>query len=255
MIAKREEERAILREGGKRHAAILEKLCRMTTPGITTQHLEDEARRLIDEGGDSAAFLGYRPHGARRAYPAALCISVNDAIVHGIPNERLYVIEEGDVVKLDLGLTHRGLITDAAITVVVGKGTPQDHALAAAAVEALHAGIEQARVGSTLGDIGAAIESVGRKYRFGSPYELGGHSVGRSVHEEPLVPNFGRPGRGKKLEEGLVLAIEPMFTLGSSEIVLDSDGYTYRTADGSHASHAEHTILITQDGPEILTTQ
>lgn len=254
MIAKRDEERVILRESGRRHARILAALRDLTVPGVSTQELEDAARRMIAEGGDTAAFLGYKPHGARRPYPAALCVSINDAIVHGIPNEHPIILADGDIVKLDVGVRHQGLITDAAITVVVGKGTDQDYLLQRAAEEALARGIAQALPGNTMGDIGAAIEAVGRKYGFGSPYELGGHSVGRSVHEEPLVPNFGRPGKGKKLEEGLVLAIEPMFTLGSSDIVLDPDGYTYRTADGSRSSHAEHTILITQDGPEILTT-
>jgi methionyl aminopeptidase len=253
MITKREEEREALREGGRRHGTILKKLAAMVVPGVSTQTLEDEARQLVTEGGDAAAFLGYRPSGAVRPFPAALCVSINDAIVHGVPNETIYEIQQGDVVTLDIGLVHEGFITDAAVTVIAGTGSKEKELLVRAAYEALDAGIAAAVLGNTLGDIGAAIEAIGKKYGFGSPRELAGHGVGRSVHEEPYVPNFGRPGKGAKLEEGMVIAIEPMFTLGSGEIVLDADDFTYRTRDGSSASHAEHTVLITSEGTEVLT--
>ena len=253
MIAKKDEEMAALREGGKRLGEILRTLADHATPGVSTLVLEDEARRMIAEGGDTAAFLGYKPAGSKRPYPAALCVSINDAIVHGIPNEGSYIIQDGDVVTVDLGLVHKGHITDAAITVIAGTGNPEDVKLVSATRDALAAGIAEARVGNTLGDVGAAIEAVGNRYKLGSPRDLGGHSVGKKVHEEPFIPNFGKRGEGVKIVEGMVLAIEPMLTRGSSEIKLDPDGYTYRTKDGSRAAHSEHTILVTATGPEVLT--
>jgi methionyl aminopeptidase len=173
--------------------------------------------------------------------------------VHGIPNEDPHICAAGDVVTLDAGLIHAGLITDAAITVCVGTPEEKVRTMLKAAYEALDAGIAAARVGNTIGDIGYAVERVARKYELNYPHELGGHSVGLHVHEEPFVPNYGTPGSGPKLEEGMVLAIEPMFMLGKAAIKLDSDGYTYRTKDGSKAVHVEHTVLITASGPEILT--
>jgi len=225
----------------------------MVAPGISTQELEDEARRLVAEGGDRAAFLNYQPEGARRPYPAALCVSVNDAIVHGIPNEDAHILQEGDLVTLDIGLEHGGLITDAAISINVGGVHAENSTLIRVAQEALDAGIGAARAGNTVGDIGHAIEKVGVKYKLNFPAELCGHSVGLSVHEEPLILNYGEPGTGEQLVDGMVIAIEPMFMMGKSAIKLDSDGYTYRTKDGSRAVHVEHTVLVTPQGAEILT--
>lgn len=253
MIAKNEHERKVLTEGGRRLGAMLQALSALAVPGASTQSLEDEARRLITEGGDTAAFLGYTPEGAKRAYPAALCVSINDAIVHGIPNEDPVILQEGDLVTLDAGLIHEGLITDSAISVSVGGPEANNSTLLRVAHEALDAGIAVARVGNTIGDIGAAVEKVAKKYEINYPRELGGHSVGQYVHEEPFIANWGTPGTGPRIEEGMVLAIEPMFMLGKSAIKLDSDGYTYRTKDGSKAVHVEHTVLVTQDGPVILT--
>ena len=253
MIVQNENERVTLREAGKKHAAILRNLVIMTVPGITTLELEEEARRLIKEAGSTPAFLNYKPHGARRPYPAALCVSINDAIVHGIPNENPTTIQEGDVVTLDCGITYQGLITDAAISVIAGAGSTEDKKLIAATQEALAAGIRSARAGNHIGDIGAAVEAVGEKYGYGSPRELGGHSVGRAVHEEPFVPNFGPAGTGEELVEGMVLAIEPMFMLGGSKVYLDKDGYTYRTKDGAKSAHVEHTVIVGKNGAEVLT--
>ena len=253
MIVQNENERVTLREAGKKHAAILRNLAVMTVPGISTLELEEEARRLIEEAGGTPAFLNYKPHGARRPYPAALCVSINDAIVHGIPNETSVTIQEGDVVTLDCGITYQGFITDAAISVIAGAGSTEDKKLIAATQEALAAGIAQARAGNHIGDIGAAVEAVGEKYGYGSPRELGGHSVGRAVHEEPFVPNFGPAGTGEELVLGLVLAIEPMFMLGGSKVYLDKDGYTYRTKDGAKSAHVEHTVIVGKNGAEILT--
>lgn len=253
MIARSQEEIAALREGGKRLGKILQTLGTLVRPGLSTEELENMARALIAEGGDKAAFLDYKPRGARRPYPAALCVSVNEEIVHGIPNEDPRTLEEGDVVTLDLGLIHEGLVTDAAVCVIAGKADPEDARLVRCTQEALSAGITKACIGNTIGDIGHAVEKVGDHYGFAFPYELGGHSVGTHVHEEPFIPNYGKPGEGERLVEGLVLAIEPMFMRGRSGIELARDGYTYRTKDRSRTAHVEHTIIVTKDGPEILT--
>jgi len=253
MIVKTEQEHALLREAGKKHAAILKQLAAMVAPGVSTLELEEKGRELISQEGGVPAFLGYKPQGAKRPYPAALCVSINDAIVHGIPNEHPTVIQEGDVVSLDCGFNYQGFITDAAVCVIAGEGNEEDKKLVRVTYEALETGIREARAGNMVGNIGAAIEAVGEKYGFGSPRELGGHSVGRAVHEEPFIPNFGPAGGGVELEEGMVIAIEPMFMLGGSKIYLDKDGYTYRTKDGSKSAHVEHTVIVGKDGAEILT--
>ena len=221
--------------------------------GVSTQHLEDYARELIKEGGDKAAFLNYTPRGAKRPYPAALNVSINDEIVHGIPNEDPTILKEGDIVSLDLGLTHNGLITDSALTVSIGKISAEEKKLIKHCEEALYIGIKQARGGGRVGDISHSIESFIRPLGYGIPEGLAGHGVGYKVHEDPFVPNEGRKGTGEKLVPGMVIAIEPMLTLGSPRIILCRDGYTYKTADGSYAAHFEHTIAITDTDPIILT--
>ena len=250
---KTQEEIAILREGGRRHAFILAQVAKKVVPGVSTNDLENYAKKLIKEGGDTGAFLNYTPKGAKRPYPAALCVSVNDQIVHGIPNENSLILQEGDIVSLDLGLTHQGLITDSAITVGVGKISQKDKKLIEHCKEALWLGIKSAIGGNYVGDIGYAIESFIRPLGYGICQGLAGHGVGYKVHEDPFVPNEGRRGGGEKLLPGMVIAIEPMITLGTGKIVLDKDGYTYKTADGSKASHFEHTIAITDSKPIILT--
>lgn len=250
---KKPEEIEILKEGGARHAFILRELKKMVAPGVTTQALEDKARELIEEQGDTGAFLDYTPRGAKRAYPAALCVSINDEIVHGIPNENVQTLKEGDVVTLDLGLTHKGLITDSAVTVAVGEVGERERKLILHTEEALARGIKEARGGGFIGDIGAAIGSFARSLGYGIPEGLAGHGVGYSVHEDPYVPNEGRKGTAERLVPGMVIAIEPMLTLGGDRIVLASDGYTYKTKDKSIAAHAEHTVVITDGDPIILT--
>ena len=247
------EEIEILREGGRRHSDILAEIAKLIVPGISTQTLEDFTRKLIQEGGDTSAFLGYRPRGAKRPYPAALCVSVNNEIVHGIPNESPTILQEGDIVSLDLGLTHKGLITDSAITVGVGKIKKEDGNLIKHCKEALALGIKAAKGGGHVGDIGHAIESFVRPLGYGLCQGLAGHGVGFRVHEDPFVPNEGSKGEGEILRSGMVIAIEPMITLGTDKIVLSSDGFTYKTADGSNAAHFEHTIAITDGEPVVLT--
>lgn len=251
---KKKEDIAILREGGHRHAAILRALTDMVRPGITTQQLEDRARELIAEGGDTAAFLNYKPYGADRPYPAALCVSVNEEVVHGIPNENPKTLKEGDIVSLDLGIVHKGLITDAAVTVAVGTISPELEQLLVITKKALMAGIKAAKGGKRVGDISSAIELTGIAAKYGIVEELSGHGVGYHVHEDPYIPNYGDPGLGEVLKPGMVIAIEPMFNIGKRDIILDKkDGYTYRTKDGKPSAHFEHTVLITKGDAEILT--
>src|SRR3990167_1008869 len=247
------EEIEILREGGKRLAEILSILASKVAPGVSAFKLEEEALRLIKEGCDKPAFLGYSPQGAKRPFPAALCVSINEEIVHGIPNEAEKIIQEGDIVSLDFGLLHRGLITDAAVTVPSGSIDEQSRRLLETTEMALQRGIEEAKPGNTIGDIGAALSQVVSVSGFTLAENLVGHGVGYKVHEDPFVPNFGIAGRGEKLVPGLVIALEPMVNIGKSGIKISSDGYTIRTRDGSRSAHFEHTVAITEKGNIILT--
>ena len=246
-------ERANLIEAGKRLAVVLEALRAKVVPGVAAQVLDDVAERLIRDGGDEPCFLGYTPEGARRPYPAALCVSINDEVVHGIPNESVKILQEGDIVGLDLGLTHKGVIVDAAITVPVGEVSEEVKKLLAATERALAAGIAQAIPGNHMGDISHAIQKEIEGAGFRVVKELGGHGVGDMVHEEPFIPNFGHPGDGELLSEGMVLALEPISTAGKAAVILAPDGYTYRTKDGSRSAHFEHTILIEKGGARIIT--
>lgn len=250
---KTKEDIVILREGGKRHAYILKELAKMVQPGVHVIDLDTRAVELIREGGDTPAFLNYQPYGASRPYPATLCVSINDEIVHGIPTEGDKVLKEGDIVSIDLGLIHKELITDAAITVPVGKISSELEELLNATKQALMAGIKAAKGGVRVGDISNAIQLVGVAHKYGIVEELAGHGVGYHVHEDPYIPNFGHAGKGEVLKPGMVIAIEPMFNIGTKKIKLDTDGYTYRTADGKPSAHFEHTVVITKSGAEILT--
>jgi len=240
-----------LREGGRHLALVLAEVKKAVKPGIKTQELEDLARKLIKEQGDEPAFLGYKPAGSRQAYPAALCVSVNNEIVHGIPSNR--ELKEGDVVSLDSGLIHDGLYTDMAITVPVGQVSPQVEKMIKIVEEALEAGIFVAQPGKRIGDISAEIEKVIKGAGFKVVKELAGHGVGYAPHEDPFVPNSGRAGTGPELVPGLVIAIEPMLTTGSGEIECLDDEFTFVTRDGKLATHAEKTIVITETGNEVLT--
>lgn len=253
MIVRTPEERASIIESGRRLGAILEKLEKMVAPGISTEELEDAALRMIIEGGDQPAFKGYSPEGAQRPFPAALCVSVNEEVVHGIPNESPRRLKEGDIVTLDFGIVHDGLITDSAVTVPVGKVAKTAAALILATEEALEAGIQAARPGGRIGDISNAIESVFKGTKFSIVKVLGGHAVGHKVHEEPYIANFGHAGTGEEIVAGMVLALEPIASAGKGSVILAPDGYTYRTRDGSIASHSEHTILIEDAGTIVVT--
>ena len=253
MIITNASKRADLVEAGKRLARILAVLQREVRPGVTAEDLDDMAEKLIRDGGDVPAFLGYKPAGARRPYPASLCVSINDEIVHGVPNESQKILREGDIVGLDLGLSHAGVIVDAAVTVPVGTVDEESKKLMRATKNALEAGIAQAIPGNHMGDISHAIQKEIESAGFAVVKELGGHGVGDTVHEEPFIPNYGRPGTGPELLEGMVLALEPIATAGKAAVVLAPDSYTFRTKDGSRSAHFEHTILLEKGGARIIT--
>lgn len=242
-----------MHEGGKRHSEILRALAEMVEPGMSALVLEEEAMRLIKAHGDKPAHLNYTPAGAIRPFPAALCISVNDEIVHGIPNEKEKIFNQGDLVSIDLSLEHNGLITDSAITVPVGAIDDESRKLLEVTKKALEAGIKAARPGKNVGDIGEAISKVVNATNFSLAEDLAGHGVGYKIHEEPFVPNVGVKGEGEKLVPGMVIAIEPMINVGGPEIVDTGDGYTLKTLDGSMSAHFEHTVAITDDGNIVLT--
>lgn len=250
---KSKEEIEILKVGGQRHAEILRALSEIVAPGVSTLILEEEALRLIKEYGDKPSFLGYTPEGAYRPYPAALCVSINQEIVHGIPNEASRIIKDGDIVSLDLGITHEGLITDAAITVAAGAIDDQSKKLLEVTKLALDEGIKEALPGNSVGDISQAIYEVVRQSGFSLAEDLAGHGVGFAVHEDPFVPNVGHRGDGEELVSGMVIAIEPMVNIGKSAIKLARDGYTIKTKDGSRSAHFEHTVAITESGHIVLT--
>jgi len=253
MIVKTKREIEILKEGGRRLAKILNKVAERAIPGANAKKLNELAEKLAKEGGDELAFLNYQPQGATRPYPAGLCVSINDEIVHGIPNEEEKVLEEGDIVGLDMGLVHDGLITDSTITVPVGEIDEKSKKLLNATKKSLELGILKARAGNNVGEIGFAIEEYVKSEGFIPAEDLGGHGVGVKVHEDPYVPNIGPKDRGPKLVPGTVIAIEPIINEGTKRIYLDKDGYTFKTADGKKSAQFEHTVLITDDKPIILT--
>jgi methionyl aminopeptidase len=214
-------------------------------PGITTLELDNVAERFIRSSGGVPTSLGYK------GYPRAICISVNDVVVHGIPDGR--VIEEGDLITIDVGVTLGGAIADSAYTFAVGEIDAESRRLLDVCQDALAAGIGEARLGNRIGDISHAVQTIVEGAGFSVVKSLVGHGVGRHYHEDPHVPNFGEPGRGPRLSEGMTIAIEPMITMGRPEVWLAEDGWTISTSDGSRAAHFEHTVAILPEGPRILT--
>lgn len=247
------EEIAILRQGGKRLARLIELVRTAAVVGVPVRDLDALFEREARAGGDTPAFLNYTPAGADRPFPASLCVSVNEQAVHGIPTESDYVLKDGDIVSLDAGLIHQGLITDMCTTVPVGTVDEQGLELIRIAKDALMAGIHAARGNNKLGDIGSAIEDTLAGTGFVVIPDLGGHGVGHKVHEPPHIYHFGDAGTGAKLVPGMVITIEPTISEGGTDIDLADDGYTYVTTDGSRTAQFEHTIVITDGEPEILT--
>jgi len=235
----------ILREAGKRLAAVMEELRPHVRAGIATIELDRLSEELVRKAGASAAFKGYK------GYPATLCVSVNDQIVHGIPGKRK--LAEGDIASIDLGLNYQGYFSDAAYTVAVGSIDPRLAGLIAATQEALARGIKKAVSGNRLFDISHAIQEYVEANGYSVVRQFVGHGIGRDLHEEPEIPNFGRPHEGPLLEEGMVLAIEPMVNLGGWEALIGANGWTASTKDGLASAHFEHTVAVTRSGPEVLT--
>ncbi|PIZ99583.1 MAG: type I methionyl aminopeptidase [Candidatus Komeilibacteria bacterium CG_4_10_14_0_2_um_filter_37_10] len=237
-----------LQRSGQIIANVLQLVAQATRVGITTFELNELAERLIKKAGGRPSFKGF---GEPDPFPAALCTSVNDQIVHGIPNSK--PLQDGDIVGLDIGMVMNGLYTDTAVSVPVGSISPIAQKLLRVTEESLRLAIDQCWPDKTLGDIGYAIQSYVEKKGFAVVRDLVGHGVGHAVHEWPSVPNFGQPNRGEKLKPGMVLAIEPMVVTGSYEIDYEDDGWTIRTADHGLAAHFEHTIAITDRGPIVIT--
>lgn len=252
-IIKTKEEEDIVREAGRRLAFVLAELGKAAVPGVTTKDLDTLAEKLIREKGDTPAFLNYKPEGASKHFPATLCASVNNEVVHGIPSSGK-VLKDGDIIGLDLGLKHKGFFVDAAISVPIGKVKLSYLKLINTTSEALSAGIAAIKIGGKIGDISAAIEEVANRGKYGVVRVLGGHAIGKHIHEMPFIPNYGKAGTGPVIQEGMLLALEPIFNEGREDVYIDhKDGYTFRTSDGLRSAHFEHTVLVTKKGGEILT--
>ncbi|MEV6108905.1 type I methionyl aminopeptidase [Streptomyces sp. NPDC051940] len=241
-----------MREAGRVVAQALAAVRDAAGVGVSLTELDGVAREVLAKAGATSPFLGYRPSFAPVPFPGVICASVNDAVVHGIPDG--YRLRDGDLVSIDCGAHLDGWTGDSAISFTVGTPRPADAALIEATQRALDAGIAQMRAGNRIGDVSYAIGEVAKATGAGMPADFGGHGIGRRMHEDPHLPNRGRPGRGFPLRPGLVLAIEPMFMAGGQDAYdVDGDGWTLRTADGSRAAHIEHTVAVTEDGPRILT--
>lgn len=241
-----------MREAGAVVAEALRAVIDVAAPGRSTADLDRAASDVLAKYGAGSPFLNYHPRWAPIPFPAVLCVSVNDAVVHGIPTDE--PLADGDVVSVDFGATLRGWCGDAARSFIVGTPRPGDIALIEATDAALAAGIAAVRPGNTLGDVGHAITTTARQAGYGLLADHGGHGIGRTMHEAPHVPNVGRPGKGMTLRPGLVIALEPMLIAdGSEDYTHDSDGWTLRTATGARAAHSEHTVAVTRDGVRILT--
>jgi len=245
IIIKSDREIATMRQAGRIVARVLEVLKSQVRAGSKTKELDIIAARELTKLGGKPSFKGYR------GFPANLCVSVNDEIVHGIPGER--VLDEGDIVSLDIGVIFMGFQGDVAVTVGVGKVSPQAKELMETAEGALNAGIAAAHAEARLGDISAAIQHYAESRGFSAVREYTGHGIGREMHEEPQIPNFGLPGTGPVLKKGMTLALEPMVNAGDWRTRLGSDGWTVYTVDGSLSAHFEHTIAITDAEAEVLT--
>jgi methionyl aminopeptidase len=241
-----------MREAGRVVARALAAAQESAAVGVRLLDLDEAAHAVIREAGAHSPFLHYHPQFAPTPFPAVICASVNDVIVHGIPDR--YRLRDGDLVSIDCGAELAGWTGDAAISFIVGRPRPADQRLITSAQDALTAGIAAAVPGARIGDIASAIGRVGRAARYGIPSGFGGHGIGRHMHEDPHVPNDGRPGRGFRLRHGMALAIEPMFMAGGSDAFrVAGDGWALHTADGSRAAHVEHSVAIIDAGPRILT--
>jgi len=242
-----------MRAAGQVVAEILAAVQGRAQAGMRLTELDEIARDVLARSGAVSPFLGYHPGFAPVPFPAVICTSVNDAALHGIPGR--YRLADGDLLSVDCGAVLDGWAADAAVSFTIGPPGPADARLIAVTQDALRAGIAAAVPGARVGDISAAIGAAGRAAGYGICTDFGGHGVGRAMHEDPHVPNEGPPGRGRRLVSGLVIAIEPWFLAGGRDVYrIDDDGWTIRSGDGSRAAHAEHTVAVTEDGPQVLTS-
>lgn len=246
------EEIRILAEGGKILASVLHEVALMARVGMSAAELDELAKKLINKAGGRPAFLGYKPRGGKKPYPAALCVSINDEIVHALPLPEK-IIKDGDVVGLDLGLEYKKLFTDMALTVGAGEISKESKKLINITEQALYRGAAVLKEGVTTGDYGCVVRSFVEKAGFNVVRQLVGHGVGYSIHEDPDIPNWGEKGRGLEFKEGMVLALEPMICQSGSEIVLGQDKWAWKTKDGLLAAHFEHTVVVEKGGCKILT--
>lgn len=235
-----------IRISGKMLATVLELMRKNTGVGAVPKELAAKAAKELKSLGGKPAFLNY--HG----FPSVICISVNEEVVHGIPNDR--ELQEGDIISYDFGVNYQGMITDSAITVPAGQLSPEVDKLVKVTKESLHTGLNQLRDGCRVGDIGAAVQKVLADNKLGNVRDLVGHGVGHELHEDPNIPNYGTKNTGPTLLAGMTIAVEPMATLGTDDVVIDEDGWTVVTADNSISAHFEHTVLVTRNGHEIITT-
>ena len=243
---KTEAEIAAMRESGRMLATVLKYLSDHIQTGMSTKDLAEMAKQELRKLGGQPPFLGYY------GFPDVLCVSINDEVVHGIPRTG-HIIKDGDLVSMDFGVTYKGMVTDSAISVVVGQGSPAAQKLVETTKRSLDAGIDAVKANVHIGDIAAAVQAILENGGYGIVRDLVGHGVGHELHEDPNIPNYGKKGTGMRLEAGMTIAIEPMATIGDYRIKTDPDNWTIRTADGSLAAHFEHTVLITKDGAEVLT--
>ena len=243
---KTEEEIELLRENNLLVSKTIAEVGRHIKPGVTTKQLDKIADEFIRSHGATPAFLGYQ------GYPASITVSVNEQVVHGIPSDNI-VIKEGDIVSVDVGTFMKGFVGDSAYTFAVGEVSAEARQLMEVTKEALYRGTAQAKAGNRVGDISAAVQDYAESFGYGVVRELEGHGLGRKMHEEPGVPNYGLRGRGPLLKEGMVICIEPMITMGTRAVVFERDGWTVRTRDRKPAAHYEFAVAIRKDGPDVLT--
>lgn len=257
---KNRQEIAVMAEGGKILREILQNLAEAVQPGVTSEEIDKLARELVLSWNEKASARGGPASGGKisssfcgyRGFPGFVCVSINDEVVHGVPSPKRF-LTEGDIVGLDFGVVYKGFHTDSAVTVPVGKISKEAEKLLRVTGKALRLGIQEAVIGQTVGHIGHAVQKHVEQNGFGVVKELVGHGVGRKLHEEPYVPNYGKKGEGEILKEGMTIAIEPMITAGKPGVEVAGDKWTYKTKDGSLAAHFEHTVAITKEGPKVLT--
>ena len=251
IVCKSESELAAMRVSGRMAAGILQRLAAAVVPGMTTRELDEMARALIRERGATSAFLGYRGPANVPPFSGAICVSVNEEVIHGLPGTRRF--KAGDLVAIDVGVKYEGFIGDTATTVMVGAVTPDAERLVATTRRALEAGIAAVRAGANLSDVSSAVEQTVLAGGCRVVREFVGHGVGRELHEEPQVPNFGKPGHGPLLKPGMTFCIEPMVNLGRADVEILADGWTVVTRDRQPSAHFEHTVAVCSDGVEVLT--